>query len=163
MYWASRRVKERRTLPFSEVTKAAAGAALERAAGKSHDLLPTNRTTFRSIPTRAVGSMARKPGRTGAKVSWRPNVDLPRARTWRRLEGPRRALQQARRGTPIRRSGSRSWLRVVSDLDEVVGTHRRRHLPAGGHSGWQDHGHASTPRAGFCARSWLRTPSSSTS
>ena len=34
MYWGSRRVSERRNLPFKEVTKAAANAALETAAGK---------------------------------------------------------------------------------------------------------------------------------
>jgi unsaturated chondroitin disaccharide hydrolase len=34
MYWASRRVKERRQLPFTEETKAAAAAAAEVAAGK---------------------------------------------------------------------------------------------------------------------------------
>jgi unsaturated chondroitin disaccharide hydrolase len=34
MYWTSRRVKERRTLSFSDETKAAAGTALEVAAGK---------------------------------------------------------------------------------------------------------------------------------
>jgi len=34
MYWTSRRIGERRTLPFSEATKAAANAALQVAAGK---------------------------------------------------------------------------------------------------------------------------------
>jgi unsaturated chondroitin disaccharide hydrolase len=34
VYWGSRRVSERRNLPFKEVTKAAANAALETAAGK---------------------------------------------------------------------------------------------------------------------------------
>jgi hypothetical protein len=34
MYWASGRVRERRTLPFSEATKTAANAALDVAADK---------------------------------------------------------------------------------------------------------------------------------
>jgi hypothetical protein len=34
VYWASRRVKERRSLPFTEATTSAAGTALEVAAGK---------------------------------------------------------------------------------------------------------------------------------
>ena len=34
MYWASRRVEERRTLPFGEATTTAATAALQVAAGK---------------------------------------------------------------------------------------------------------------------------------
>ena len=34
MYWASRRVRERRNLSFKAETKAAASAALEVAAGK---------------------------------------------------------------------------------------------------------------------------------
>ena len=34
MYWASRRVKEQRMLPFSDATKAAASTTLEVAAGK---------------------------------------------------------------------------------------------------------------------------------
>jgi hypothetical protein len=34
VYWTSRRVKERRNLPFQDATKAAASTALEVAAGK---------------------------------------------------------------------------------------------------------------------------------
>ena len=34
MYWASRRVKEHRSLPFGETTKTAARAAVDVAAGK---------------------------------------------------------------------------------------------------------------------------------
>ena len=39
MYWASRRVNERRTLPFSEATKVAASTALQVAAGKVSRLM----------------------------------------------------------------------------------------------------------------------------
>lgn len=46
MYWASRRVEERRTLPFSNATKTAATAALEVAAGKVSQLITNHPDYF---------------------------------------------------------------------------------------------------------------------
>ncbi len=46
MYWASRRVKERRDLPFTEATSTAASAALEVAAGKVSRLIANHPDYF---------------------------------------------------------------------------------------------------------------------
>jgi unsaturated chondroitin disaccharide hydrolase len=46
MYWASRRVKERRDLPFTEATSTAASAALEVAAGKVSRLVANHPDYF---------------------------------------------------------------------------------------------------------------------
>ena len=71
----------------------------------------------------------------------------------RPVEGPRRALQQARRGTSVRRSGPRPRLRAVPDLEEVVGA-QRRHQPPGRHSGGRTMATRFNNKGRSCARSW---------
>ena len=81
MYWTSRRIGERRTLPFSEATKAAASAALQVAAGKVErlaDRLPGLLSPLhRSRPLEArQGSL----DQLVRRIPGRPDVVVLRAR-----------------------------------------------------------------------------------
>jgi hypothetical protein len=76
MYWPSRRVKERRTLPFADGTKAAANAALQVASGKVAQLA-TNYPEYFPLYT----DQGRWKHGKEAWTNWWPDVAVLRAWT----------------------------------------------------------------------------------
>ena len=126
MYWNSRRVTARRTLPFSNATAAAAVHALQVAADKVRRLSEQHPDFF-PLYTHEGRWKHDQP----AWTNWCEGFlggqmwifhELGSVRPGR----PGRALHGPGRGAPARRPGPRPRLRAVPDLAEEVGGHRRR-------------------------------------
>ena len=143
MYWASRRVSERRNLPFKDETKAAANATLEVAAGKVSRLVADHPDYFPLYTDQGRWKHGKEAwtnwceGFLGGQMWIFHELGLgdewqARAEHYSKLVEERQYDDQA---------SPRPRLRAVPNLEEVVGVDRRRHPPPGRHSGWQDHGH----------------------
>ena len=142
MYWASRRVSERRNLPFKDETKAAANAALDVAAGKVSRLVTDYPDYFPLYTDHGRWKHGKE-----AWTNWCEGFlggqmwlfhELGLGEEWQ-ARAEHTASWSRNVSTTTR---STIWVCAVPHLEEMVGTDRRRRPPPGRHSGRQDHGHA---------------------
>ncbi len=164
MYWASRRVKERRAFAFSEATKAAASTALEVAAGKVSRLVADYPDYFPLYTDHGRWRHGKE-----AWTNWCEGFlggqmwlfyELGLGEDWRaRAEHYSKLVEERQYDDQVHDLGfvlcptwKKWWELTGEDTGREVVIRVARPWPPD-----------STARAGSCARSWLRTRSSSTS